>query len=160
MGMSLSHYRALLPISKHDLDSALEVQATIQDEVSRELALANTRTLEEKDKLAQIEGELADSIKESDPSLSIPKVEAKVKRHRDRLAQFDRWMRAREEHEQWLGMLDAWKARGYSIKTLANLYGEQYYAPRSATARNATREAVERHREHRNQETITRRRID
>lgn len=161
MGMSLHHYRALLPVNKHNLDDALEIQANTQEEISRELALANSKALEEKDRLAQIEGELADKIKDDDPSLSIPKVDAKVRRHRDRVAQFERWMRAREEHEQWLGMLDAWKARGYSIKTLAALYGEQYYAPRSAgpsyqtdttRSRSAMREAHNR--------TTTRRRID
>ena len=36
-------------------------------------------------------------------------------------------------HEEWLGLYTAWQQRGYSLKTLADLYAAQYFAVSSTS---------------------------
>lgn len=127
----LEHYRRHLRINKHLLDDALEVQSQYQDEISRELALANTRMLEAKDRLAQTEAAVISELKAE--KLSDTHAAGLAKRDSRRRQDFAAFQQKREEHEQWLGLYDAWQRRGYSLKTLSDLYSAQYFSVTSTS---------------------------
>lgn len=125
---SIERYRALLPIPKHRLDEALEVQATVHDDLHRITARKATALAMAKDDLARVEARLMEDFKESEAKISVASLDAKIRRHRERIQAFDDYHAAREEHEEWLGVLDAWRQRGYAIKTLAELFIANYFA--------------------------------
>lgn len=131
----LAHYRGLLHISKHRLDDELEIQADHQERISAQVTRLNTRVLQAKEDLAKVEARLFLDFKDSDEKLTEAQVKAKILRHGERERAAKLLQECRQDHEEWSGLLDAWKGRGYNIKTLAELYGSQYFALRSVTPR-------------------------
>ena len=125
---SIERYRALLPIPKHQLDDALEVQATVHDDLHRITARKATAVAMAKDDLARVEARLLEDFKESESKMTAASLDAKIRRSRERIKAFEDYHVAREEHEEWLGLLDAWRQRGYAIKTLAELFVANYFA--------------------------------
>lgn len=126
---TLEQYRNMLYINKHRLDDELEVQGDIMDRISTQVVRRNTAMLEAKDELAKIEGRLAEEYRDdSSLKLTAPLIELKVKRHPERTRAWEAYQRARAEHEAWAGLLEAWRQKGYSIKTLADLYAAQYFS--------------------------------
>ena len=126
----LEFYRSRLRVNKHLLDDELEVQSQYQEEISRELAAANTRMLRAKDLLARTEATVISELKEG--KMSDTHAAGMAKKDQRRREDFDRFQECREEHEQWLGLYDAWQRRGYSLKTLADLFNAQYFSVTSA----------------------------
>ncbi len=131
--MSIDDYRRKLRVNKHTLDDELEEQPDIMDRISRKIVELNSKAQEAKDELAKTEGRIAEDVKESDPKLSLPVIDAKVKRSPDRVRAWQRFQNARAELEEWQGLLEAWKQKGYSIKTLADLYAANYFSVNSTT---------------------------
>lgn len=149
MPNSLDYYRRRLRLDKHALDDELEEHALLLDEIAQEEARRNTAALKAKDQLAKLEGRLADDIKAGDPSLSIAKVDAQVRRHPERREAMQAWLEAREAHEQWSALRDAWKTRGHNIRNLSDLYTGQYFAlnsTRTQRAQNRSRDYEYRER--------------
>lgn len=124
----INFYRKRLKVDKHDLDGELEVQAQYQDEIADQLALANTRMLAAKDDLAREEARLFISLKRGEDKMTNEVVNARIRTDEDRSRLFESFQSAREAHEAWQGLYEAWRQRGYSIKTLADLYAAQYFA--------------------------------
>ncbi len=60
--------------------------------------------------------------------MTVGAVDAKVKRDSGRIDKWEAYQRARATHEAWQGLLDAWRQKGFSIKTLADLYAAQYFS--------------------------------
>ena len=131
---TIDHYRSRLRIDKHALDDEIEVQAQYQDEISRELAAANSRMLLAKDVLARTEARVYADLKSD--KVSDTAANLQVKRSADRIRDWQDWMDARQEHEEWLGLYDAWQRRGYSIKTAADLYVAQYFSVGTSVSGN------------------------
>ncbi len=121
-------YRNLLPVMKHRLDDELELHAQVYETISSKVVVLNSRMLEAKNRLASVEDRLAEGFREDHEKLTKDAIEGKVRRHRDRTEAWEAYQRARADHEQWSGLLDAWKQKGYSIKTLAELYTADYYS--------------------------------
>ena len=136
MAMSIESFRKMLPVRKHHLDEELEIQAQTMDEISQQVAAWNHRMLEAKEALAQTEARLADDLRDGDVKLTKDQLEAKVRRSRERGAAWDTYQRARGQHEEWSMLLECWRNKGYSIKTLADLYSSDYFA---ATASSSVR---------------------
>lgn len=134
---TIEKYRGMLVINKHRLDDELEIQADIQERISAEVAALNSRFLECKDQLAKVEARLADDFRDTDAKMTVGAIAGKVLRNSERNGAWDRLQAAREELEVAQGVLDAWVKRGYSLKTLGELYTGQYFSVRSA---GATRE--------------------
>lgn len=128
MRPELSELRARLRIDKHRLDEELETHSQIQEQIAATVAKLGTEANKAKDELARVEARLAAEAKEEDPKLTVAGVDAEVKKSRERITAWHTYQNAREEHEEWAGLLSAWVSRGYGIKTLADLHGQQYYA--------------------------------
>lgn len=134
----LAYYRSLLRVDKHTLDDVLEVQAQFQDEISRELALANTRMLALKDEMDRSTADAWQDLKAEKVSDTL--AAGLAKKDPERMRRFAAYQEAREYHEQWQGLSEAWKSRGYSIKTLADLYVAQYYSIGTSTTHQVVRQ--------------------
>lgn len=133
----LQTYRKMLYVHRHRLDDELEIQADIMERISAQTVIQNSRALEAKDQLSRIEARLVEDAKDDDPKLSNPMAEARVRRDPERIKAWQVYQAARAEHEAWQGLLDAWKQRGYAIKTLADLYAANYYSPSSTVRKES-----------------------
>ena len=120
-------YRAMLPVHKHRLDDELEVQAQIMEQIISETVRQNARMLESKLNLEKVEGRLLAEFKEDDPKMTVQQLDAKVKRDADRNRAWEIYLANISEHGKWQGLQDSWRQKGFSIKTLADLYSAQYF---------------------------------
>lgn len=136
---SYKDFSAMLRISKHRLDDELEVQAELQEHISTEVARRKTAAEQAKEELERLEGGLTLDFRDSEEKLTVGEIKAKVQRNERRIKAYDRWLEAREALEQWEGLLDAWRKRGYGINTAAQLYASQYFSLRSVSAREPIR---------------------
>jgi hypothetical protein len=140
--MTLAEIRAMLYINKHRLDDELQIQGDIMDRISTQVVLRNSAMIEAKDNLAKTEGRIAEDVRDTDVKMTVGMIDAKVKRDPERMRAWERYQEARAAHEAWAGLLDAWKQKGYSIKTLADLYAANYYTLSSTqtSERNRSRD--------------------
>lgn len=127
----LQSYRDRLRVNKHRLDDELEVQAETQERIADRLSEAEMTAARLKDELAKTEARLTEDYREEVKSTK-DTVEAKVRRHKDRVDAWERHQEAVGDAAKWGHLLDAWKGRGKDIQALARLFGDQYFAPVSA----------------------------
>ena len=126
--LKYEHYMTMLPLHKHRLDDDLEIQPQLMEQIASSVVVTNSRMLEAKESLAQLEGRLLTDLKDDDPKLTVAMIDASIRRDPQRTQKWMKYQEARATHEKWVGLLDAWKQRGYSIKTLADLYSAQYFS--------------------------------
>jgi hypothetical protein len=131
-------FRAMLPVFKHRLDDELEVQAQIMEQISTEVVRRNAQLLESKQELDKIDGRLAEEAREDEPKSTVGAIAAKVKRDPDRVSAWMKYLACLSEHGRWEGLREAWKQKGFSIKTLADLYHSQYFQLSSTQSRERT----------------------
>ena len=143
MAFTIEVFRNMLRVNKHRLDDELEIQGETQERISSHLARLNSRQLELKKALDSTEAVVISRLKDNDPKLSNPIAEKEARRDRDYVAAWQAWSVARQEYEEWLGLYEAWKSRGYQLKTLADLYGDQYFMIDSASGRSVSRDDPE-----------------
>ena len=117
----------MLKINKHRLDDELELQPQISHDISDSVAAANARLASLKESLSTYEAELLLDIKAGPEKLSAPEVAAMVETDQERKLRMSKFMAAKKEYESWVGLLEAWKQRGFALKTLADLYLAGYY---------------------------------
>lgn len=141
MAFTIDVFRNMLRINKHRLDDELEIQAETQERISSHLARLNSRMLELKKSTDQTEASVIARLKDNDAKLSNPLAEKEAKRDREYMSAWQAYQVARQEYEEWLGLYEAWKSRGYQLKTLADLHGDQYFAIDYTTGK-AAREAA------------------
>ena len=122
----ITTYRNMLRINKHRLDDELEVQPDILDRIGQRVTVMNSRALEAADELKRHEANAYFSIKDAD-KLSETAIKEKVRIAPARLQAWGRLQAARSELEEWQGLYEAWKQRGYSLKELVSLYSAQYF---------------------------------
>lgn len=124
----LQQYRNMLRINRHRLDDELEIQAEVMDRISQEVNKLNSKMLEAKERLAREEARVMEEVAENaSTKMTVAQLEAAVRRHPDRKAAWMAYDRARFEFDEWEALRDAWKQRGFSIKTLADLYTSHYF---------------------------------
>lgn len=146
---TLDQYRAMLRVNKHRLDDELEIQPDIMDRISTQVVIHSSKALEAKDELAKLEGRLAEGFRDDDAKLTVGAIDAKVKRDPERVRAWQKYQLARAEHEGWVGLLEAWRQKGYSIKTLADLYAAQYFTLSSTQTSERQRKRDEEQDENR-----------
>lgn len=132
---TIEFFRSQLHVSRHALDEALETHATLQERIARRVVHENTAAQAAKDDLARVEARLLRDEKDDNPKATDTSANAAVRRHPERITSWERSQRAREQHEEWQALLEAWRQRGYSIKALADLYGNDYYTLDTTYAR-------------------------
>jgi hypothetical protein len=141
--LTLDQVRAMLACNKHRLDDELEIQPDMMQRIASRVVVMNSRMLEAKDDLARIEGRLTMDLREDNPKLTVDGVSATVRRHADRTRAWQKYQEARADHEEWSGVLEAWRQKGFSLKTLADLYYAQYFSVDSASLSQRQRDRME-----------------
>ena len=143
------NYRKMLIVNKHRLDDELEVHADILERIGNECVRLEARAIELKDALARKEAQLTEELREEDDrKVTKDQIEARVVRHRERISAFESHQMARVEHQRWERLYEAWKARDFAVRKLADLFGTHYFA---------NDPVVNRERERRNNELDERR---
>lgn len=137
---TLENYRNMLRVNKHRLDDELEIQGEIMERISTQVVTHNSAAIDAKEALVKVEGRLADDFRDDDPKATVGAIDAKVKRDPERVTRWEAYQRARAMHEAWQGLLDAWRQKGFSIKTLADLYASQYFSLSSTQSDQRQRE--------------------
>lgn len=132
----LQTFRGLLRINKHRLDDELEVQAEVMGRISDKIASLAAKAAETSDALKTAEARIYRQLKDDDDKLTDKAADSAVRRHQDRARAFERVTLAHQELAQWQGLYDAWKARGFDVRKLCDLYSAQYYTKDSYTPRN------------------------
>ncbi len=166
----LDTYRALLPINKHRLDDELEVQADVMERISDRVSSLNARVESTENDLKICEARLFRSFKETDEKGTDKAADSSVKRNPERAKMFKCVLDARQELDQWRGLYEAWRARGFSISKLCDLYVAQYFTTNShsisskSDRRRGEEDALRERRPYegghtRNSDSVTRRRI-
>lgn len=142
----LSTYEQMLRIQEHHLDEELIIQAETMWRICERVRVMDGRVLETADALKRAEGE-AFSARKLDGGTD--KESEQAARNDDgRKAAWQRWQLARSEQQAWQSMLEAWKAKGYAISKLCDLYAAQYFTKDSARSigdRSQPRPIIERH---------------
>ncbi len=136
--ITLQYVRGLLPTRKHRLDDELEIHADLLERISAEVARRNTASLSAKDEFGRVEARVyVDLHKEAardGVKLTVDQANSGVKLSRERNAAMKDWQEARELHEVWQGLYEAWRTKGFNIARMTELHGAQYFAINSGTA--------------------------
>lgn len=119
-----------LPIDKHRLDDELERQATIGEEIGRRVTDAEQDVTVAKDDLDRCEARLLIDYKSGEDKMSEKEIAARIATHRERSSRFDAVLDAQRNLSTWKRLGEAWKNRGYDIKTLSELYSASYWSTR------------------------------
>lgn len=132
----LQTFRGMLRVNKNRLDDELEVQAEVMDRISDRVAKLAALVSEAENNLKTTEARLYREFKEDDTKATDKATESAVKRHRDREAAFGLLVERTSTLAQWTGLHAAWKARGFSISSLCDLYTAQYFTKNSHSISN------------------------
>lgn len=131
--MEIEDFEKMLVIKKHQLDEELAIQADVQWRIVERLNAANATRDQYKDKLAQAESKLASEIIAENPKLAMTKVDSEVKCDPHRIRVLSAYMETKSVADRWNGLYEAWRARGFAIKSLCDLYSSSYFASDSHT---------------------------
>lgn len=141
----LATFRKMLRVDRNTLDDDLEVQAEVLDRISQQVNRLGQRLAEAKEKLSSTEARLTrDVAEDATTKMTATQVSAEVHRHRDRRDAWAAHQSARFEFEEWEALRDAWRQRGYSLKTLSDLYAAQYFTTSSHQARDRSESGISR----------------
>lgn len=140
---TLEQVRGLLSPNKHRLDDELELQPDMYERISAIVTAKNSRMLEAKEDLARIEGRVLEDIREGDAKITVDVANGRMRRNPERVRAWQAFQDAREALESWQGVLEAWKQKGYSIKTLSELYSAQYFGVSPNNITNRQRDRME-----------------
>lgn len=138
------NYRNMLLVQKHRLDDELEVQADVYERISSATSKAGAALAQAKDDLATVEGKLTLRAKDGADKLTVDAVRAVVLADPERQRAFRALQLAITQHEEWAGLREAWRQKGYALKTLADLYSSNYFQPNSAGRDAQTRDMENR----------------
>lgn len=146
--MDIEELRDLLKIDKHQLDAALEINASISDLITRRVA-----ALRKQLGVAKRDADIAHiravtRVKKDDPGLTNPQAEKAALEDANLWAVQQGYMNLAQELEEWEGLQKTWYQRGFDLKVLGELYGHDYYTLDSvATTRpHASQREVDRMR--------------
>ena len=126
--MELSEIRNMLKINRHRLDDELEVHSEIMDRIGQRVVKLNGRQIELKRQMEITEAKVISRLKDDDPKMTNPIAEKEAKGSRDYETAWKAYQVARAEHEEWEVVQKAWYQRGFDIKALGDLFGNQYFA--------------------------------
>lgn len=131
MSFTLEQIKGMLQINKHRLDDELEQQAQITYEISDKVSLASKEVAELKESMEATRAAISIELRTVYEKATISEVDSKIAVNSNYRGAFIDWQDAKREHEQWAGLLEAWRAKGFALKTLADLHMANYYAVNS-----------------------------
>lgn len=123
--LTIDQIQEMLRVDKNALDEALVVQADIMFRISDEITDSGEIVATLTDDLKQVE--MAAFLEAKDRGDADKKADAYARTHPGRVKLGDQLAAAKRTHQRWVGMHEAWKARGYAIRELAELYAAQYF---------------------------------
>jgi hypothetical protein len=144
MSVTLNELRGMLKINKHCLDDELEVQAHVQFEISEAVAITNMEQTEAKNYLEKYDAELLLDIRKENSKRTAAEVQAEIDTDGEHLKFLRTYNQSHHEYELWFGMHEAWKQRGFALKSLADLSMSNYFAVDTAYEKNRGRVAESR----------------
>jgi hypothetical protein len=121
-----------MKVDKNNLDAVLERHAQFQSEIATELSEVTRELAQAKEELALEESRLYLLIKDTGDRVAHETALARVKTNRSRIVLAEAYNSLKQECDKWSGLYEAWKSRGFNIKTLSDLYSSQYFAITSA----------------------------
>lgn len=130
---SLDTYYNLVPIQKHRLDDELAIQAELMFRITSSKAASSARARDLKDQLERAEAKIyRETALNSVTKMTVPELNGCVARDPERIRRWEAYQAAVVEAEKWEGLVEAWKQRGFALKSLADLYLANYYTVDSA----------------------------
>lgn len=123
----IATFRNMLRPNKNRLDDELEVQADVMDRISTRIASLDLVYDQAKAELDMVEARLFKGFKEDGDKVTDKSAAASVIRDRDYIAAQRKLGDARLNLAEWRGLYEAWKARGFAINKLCDLYAAQYF---------------------------------
>lgn len=139
---TLKEYRNMLRVNKHRLDDELEIHAEMQERISDEVGRLRAQLAEAHENLRRTEARLSDDFREEGTKMTVDAIASRVRRHRDRIAAWEREQQRAQELGQWEGLYEAWKVKGFNMRDLCALYGSQYFALASHQIRHRDERAA------------------
>ena len=130
--MDLDYFRARLRINKHALDDELEQHADTLEKIGRYVASAAREEARLKRDLEKVEAGRIRDLMSVDPKLSHSKASGDVKDKREVRDAWELHQEAKQRLVEWEALEKAWYQRGFDLKALAELFGNQYFVINSA----------------------------
>ena len=127
----LRTYITMLPIQKHRLDDELEVQADIMYRISENVVRRTSAANALKNELEKLDAVIISELKASGTKGAVSVLSGAAKGDKEREQLYDRYQVAVVDQQRWEGLLESWRARGFALTTLANLYSANYFSPTS-----------------------------
>ena len=118
----------MLKINRHRLDDELEINSEIADKIGQRVAKLNSWQLEAKRQLEITDAKVIARLKDADPKMTNPIAEKEARSSRDYETAWKAFQTARLEYEEWESIQKAWYQRGFDLKALGDLFGNQYFA--------------------------------
>lgn len=132
--MDLQQIRGLLRIVKHRLDDELEIQAELQDRIGQEVASLNAVAAAAKTALEAAEADAVIKLRNGHhEKLSADELKARVCLAPAVVTATQVFQMKQKTLAEWQSVYDAWRARGYALRNLTALHGQQYFAVDSGT---------------------------
>lgn len=135
MKVDIKDLQALLPIDKDRLDEELAIQAEVQWRIAEHVVTQSNCVIDLKYKLDKLEAQIAIDLTDANPKLSIERTKNQVRVDRERDGMYWLYAKSRTELDQWSNLHDAWKARGYALKSLCDLAVSNYFTSDGYTKR-------------------------
>ena len=132
MHLTIDTIKDRLQIDRHRLDDELELQPQVTYFISDKVAEANSAVLAAKESLEKLEAEIRLDLRGSTTKRTNDEINAEIQIDADRINKNVRYLECKREHEKLLGLAESWRARGFALKTLADLYMANYFASDSA----------------------------
>lgn len=142
----LNTFRTMLRVNKHRLDDELEIQSDVMDRIGRVLARITARATELKDNRDRIKARIILEHKDSGDRVTDKEAESRVMRDREYLAAAQAYQVELEQADEWQKLYEAWKARGFDVGRLCDLYIAQYFTQETHHIRARDRDAINNNR--------------
>jgi hypothetical protein len=144
--ITLNELKGMLKINKHYLDDELEVQAHVHFQISEKLSSVIGTQQRLESEMEEYDAKLLLSMRKSDVKRTVAELQAEILVSGDHQSWLDDLHIARHEVSEWQGMYEAWKQRGFALKSLADLAMSNYYNVDSFHERPVTQRHVPRRR--------------
>lgn len=123
--MKYQDYKDALKIDKDDLDNELIAQPQLLADVSEEFVRAQSRRDQANEKQKQVQAERFAVL--SKESKTVKEADSKVVVDEKYIEAREQYKSAENEAAKWEYLRDAYKERGFMLRTLAQLYSTEYY---------------------------------
>lgn len=125
---SIEHYRRLLPTNKYTLDDELEQHATILEEIARTVVHHAAAVIKAKENMERVDASVARNIRDKLEKITVDEVARSVLRSREHQTAHSEWLAATMLHGEWSALEKAWRAKGFDISHLTELFTNNYFA--------------------------------